>query len=66
MKVQLNGETMELNDKFDSEGYDFDSFHDSINFEDTIEFDPNQIFEQLKITEINKEKTIDLGDDKNE
>ena len=66
MKVLYNGDTIELKDNYENGSYGYDSFHDSINFEDTIEFDPNQIFEQLKISEINNEKTIDLGDDNNE
>ena len=66
MKVIYNGDTIELKDKYLDGSDNYDVFPDSINLEDTIEFDPNQIFEQLNLSKINLEKTIDLGDDKNE
>ena len=66
MKVIYNGDTIELKDKYIEGSDNYDIFPDSINLEDTIEFDPSLIFEQLDLSRINLEKTIDLGDDKDE
>ena len=44
MKVLYNGETIELKDKLTEGATSYDIFSDSINLEDTIEFDPNLFF----------------------
>lgn len=66
MKVLYNGETIELKDKLTEGATSYDIFSDSINLEDTIEFDPNTIFESKDISFNNLEKTIKIGDDNNE
>ena len=66
MKVLYNGETIELKDKLTEGATSYDIFSDSINLEDTIEFDPNEFFEAKKLSFNNIEKTIDLGDGNNE
>ena len=66
MKVLYNGETIELKDKLTEGATSYDIFSDSINLEDTIEFDPNLFFEKTNINFNNLEKTINLGDGCNE
>lgn len=64
MKVKYNGETIDIKDKLKDGSTSYDIFSDNINLEDTIEFDSNSFSEKINISNI--DKTINLGDDKNE
>ena len=64
MKVKYNGETKDIKDKLKDGSTSYDIFSDNINLEDTIEFDSNSFSEKINISNI--DKTINLGDDKNE
>jgi len=66
MKILYNGEQIELKDKLTEGATSYDIFSDSINLEDTIEFDPNLFFEKTNLNFNNLEKTINLGDGCNE
>lgn len=63
MKVLYNGETIELKDKLTEGATSYDIFSDSINLDDTIEFDPNTFFEVKKISFSDLDKTIKVGDE---
>ena len=63
MKVLYNGETIELKDKLTEGATSYDIFSDSINLDDTIEFDPNSFFEVKKISFNDLDKTIKVGDE---
>jgi len=61
MKVLSNGNEIELNDKLESGTRNHDIFPVNINLEDTIEFKPEDFVNDIDMSRIEIEKTIDLG-----
>jgi len=61
MKVLSNGNEIEINDKLESGTRNHDIFPVNINLEDTIEFKPEDFVNDVDMSRIEIEKTIDLG-----
>ena len=61
MKVLCNGNEIELNDKLETGTRNHDIFPVNINLEDTIEFKPEDFVNDIDMSRIEIEKTIDLG-----
>lgn len=61
MKVLCNGNEIEINDKLESGTRNHDIFPVNINLEDTIEFKPEDFVNDIDMSRIEIEKTIDLG-----
>ena len=66
MKVLYNSETIELKDNLKDGATNYDVFSDSVNLEDTIEFNPDDFLNQIDLARINLENTIKLGAEINE
>lgn len=60
MKVLCNGEEIELNEKLESDTRDHDIFPVNINLEKTIEFKPEDFVNDIDMSKIEIDKTIDL------
>ena len=65
MKVLCNGNEIEINDKLESGTRNHDIFPVNINLEDTIEFKPEDFVNDIDMSRIEIEKTIDLGGTQN-
>ena len=61
MTVLCNGNEIEINDKLESGTRNHDIFPVNINLEDTIEFKPEDFVNDIDMSRIEIEKTIDLG-----
>lgn len=60
MKVLCNGEEIELNEKLESDTRNHDIFPVNINLENTIEFKPEDFVNDIDMSKIEIDKTIDL------
>lgn len=60
MKVLCNGEEIEIKDKLDSDTRNHDIFPVNINLENTIEFKPEDFVNDIDMSKIEVEHTIDL------